>query len=175
MRTASSDQISDLLRAFGAVRWPTGRQTALDLAAARGWSVELETENSLDFLTNLGTNDDSAHALVLSNEATGDLLDKITVNVSDAEESAPAALKKAYTDLCALVETTLGAPVHVERGSNPRKFWELDNGGWVGFQRLADIVIMILWSREAADLVREDKRLGLDPNRITGAGGDEDL
>ncbi|MBD7919154.1 hypothetical protein H9657_12820 [Cellulomonas sp. Sa3CUA2] len=174
MRTASPDQISDLLRAFGAVTWPTGRQTALDLAAARGWSVELETKNSVSFITNLGTNDDSARALVLSDEATDGLLDKLTVNVSDAEVAAPAELRKAYTDLCRVAENALGAPAYVERGSNPRTFWDLDNGGRVGFQRLDDIVIMILISRDAADLLREDKRLGLDPNRITGAG-DEDL
>ena len=173
MRTASPDQISDLLRAFSAVTWPTGKQAALDLANARGWSVEFETEDSLDFLTNLGTNDDRAHVLALSDEPDGERLDRITVNVSDAEASAPTVLRKAYTDLCAVVEATLGAPVYVERGSNPRKFWALDNGGWVGFQRLDDIVIMILWSPEAAGLIREDIRLGLDPNRITG--GDEDL
>lgn len=168
MRTASPDQISDLLRAFSAVTWPAGKQTALDLAATRGWSVEFETEDSLDLITTLGTNDDRAHVLVLSDESGGELLDKITVNVSDADESARAALRKAYTDLCALVEGALGAPVHVERCSNPRKFWALDNGGWVGFQRLDDIMVMILWSPDAADLIREDLRLELDPNRITG-------
>ncbi|MCC2314198.1 DUF6301 family protein [Cellulomonas xiejunii] len=170
MRTARPDQINDLLRTFGALTWPDGRQTALDLAAARGWSVRLETRNAVRFTTNLGTNDDRARAFVLSDEATGGTLDKLTVNVSDAVKEAPAELEKAYTDLCALVGTTLGAPVQVDRGTLPRTFWDLENGGRVGFQQLSDIVIMILLSRDAADLARDEERLGIDPNRTPGTG-----
>ena len=43
MRTASPDLINDLLRAFSSLTWPAGRQAALDLAAACGWTVRLET------------------------------------------------------------------------------------------------------------------------------------
>lgn len=175
LTVASSEQVAHLLGAFGAVTWPADRRAALDLVAALGWSVRLETPNAIRCTTNLGTNDDRARASVLSDERSDGPLDKITVNVSDADATSPAVLTKAYTDLCAVVGKVLGPPVHVERGSNPRSFWDLDNGGWVGFQRLDDIVIMILWSRDAADLVREDKRLGLDPNRIPGAGSDEDV
>lgn len=173
MRTASPDQINDLLRAFSSLAWPAGRQAALDLAAARGWTVRLETRNAVRFTTNLGTNDDRARAFVISDETVGGLLDELTVHVTDADPDAQAALAKAYADLRALVETTLGAPVSVERGSLPRTFWDLDNGGRVGFQQLEHVVIMILLSRDAADLARQEARLGISPDRVPGTGHED--
>ena len=172
MRTASPVQISDLLRAFDAITWPAGRQAAHDLAARCGWSVELETQNGIGFVTNLGTNDDNAEALVLTDGPTGDTLDEIEVNVSDAEAS-PTALKKAYTDVCAAVEAVLGAPVHIDRGKSPRTFWDLPNGGRVRVQRLSDIVIMTLLSRDAADLARQEARLGVSADRVPGTGHED--
>ena len=170
MRTASPDLISDLLRAFSSFTWPAGRQAALDLAAACGWTVRIETRNAVRFTTNLGTNDDRARAFTMSDETTGELFDELTVHVTDADPDAPAALATAYTDLCALLETALGAPVSVEPGSLPRTFWDLDNGGRVGFQQLEHVVIMILLSRGAADLARKEARLGIGPDRIPGTG-----
>lgn len=175
MRTASPDLINDLLRAFSSFTWPAGRQAALDLAAACGWTVRIETRNAVRFSTNLGINDDRARAFVMSSgETTGGLFDELTVHVTDADPDAPVALATAYTDLCARVDTALGAPVSVERGSLPRTFWDLDNGGRVGFQQLEHVVIMILLSRGAADLARKEARLGIGPYRIPGTG-DEDF
>ena len=173
MRTASPDQISDLLRAFDAVTWPAGRQAARDLAAALGWSVRLETPNGIRFVTNLGTNDDRARALVITDETAGDVLDELEINVSDAEDQSPTALQKAYTNLCTAVEAMLGPPVVADRGNNPRTFWDLTNGGRVGLQRLDDIVGMVLLSRDAADLARQEARLGISPDRVPGTGHED--
>lgn len=82
-------------------------------------------------------------------------------------------MKKAYTDLCTVVETTLGAPVRVDRGKSPRTFRDLTNGGRVGLQRLSDIVILVLLSRDAADLARQEVRLGIDPDRVPGTGHED--
>lgn len=92
MRTASPDQINDLLRAFSSLMWPAGRRAALDVAAARGWTVQLKTRNAVRFATNLGTNDDRARAFVMSDETTGELFDELTVHVADGDPDAPASV-----------------------------------------------------------------------------------
>lgn len=92
MRTASPDLINDLLRAFSSLTWPAGRQAALDLAAACGWTVRLETRNAVRFITNLGTSDDRARAFMMSDETTGELFDELTVHVADGDPDAPASV-----------------------------------------------------------------------------------
>jgi|GEM_PF-1300781 len=174
MPTVSAAEIEDLLRALARTEWPASKQDAVALGTARGWTLTLETRRGVRFTTGLGTNDDRANALIDPDAPpVGSVVD-LTVHVSDRTPDDAGAVDAAFAEIRTAVEHELGVPTGFDRWENPRAVWDLSTGGRIVVQHLGDIVVLVLLSRDSADLERDEARLGIDPNRVPGTG-QEDL
>jgi hypothetical protein len=162
---AEAPDLKPILDAFEGMSWPASADATRAFAGDLGWTMK----RTFAAETTIPVSWRQANLVVPNDqweEVKFSITDSLPLDVADDDPVGQATVKAAYASTRDSLRELLGDSVGSRGGKFASEWWDLPSGCRVSLVRIPASVLLKLLSPSAADLERDEARLGISRDRV---------
>lgn len=160
---ATADEVRSIVDAFAGLSWPAPKQQMYALGETLGWTLRSDREKGMSYIASFSFGRSLASVGILEGK-----ISEVAVGVTsraDENEVDREELVIAYADVRSMLESSLGVPARVHRGTFPKTSWDLASRGRLAVTRVKREVLLIVVHEQFADVERFEESRGIPGDR----------